>query len=165
MKKLTLIRHAKSSWSDPSLPDHERPLNERGRRDAPFMAQLMASRGWRPDRLISSTAVRAYLTAQEFARALGLPETDIQREARIYEASVLQLQYLIQELDQELDHVALFGHNPAFGMLAASTQQDTYLGNFSTCGIAEIDTQVTRWADFQAAQARLVAYHYPKQYQ
>lgn len=164
MKKLTLIRHAKSSWDNATLADHDRPLNDRGRRDAPFMAQLMASRGWRPDLLLSSTALRAYSTAQQFAIALGMTEQDIRREARIYEAGVLQLQYLIQELDDRLSHVAMFGHNPGFGMLAASVQQQGFIGNLPTCGIVEIATEVSHWADFSPAEARMLAFHYPKQY-
>jgi phosphohistidine phosphatase len=88
MKKLTLIRHAKSSWIDYGLRDHDRPLAERGIRDAPFMAQLLASRAWLPDALVSSTALRARTTAGYFAAALGWEPAAIQLEKRIYEASV-----------------------------------------------------------------------------
>ena len=88
MKKLTLIRHAKSSWSDYGLRDHDRPLADRGLRDAPFMAQLMASRGWLPDALVSSTALRARTTAEFFAAALGWQPAVVQLDKRIYEASV-----------------------------------------------------------------------------
>ena len=85
MKKLFLVRHAKSSWADPSLADLDRPLNKRGLRDAPFMAKLLKGRGVQPDRILSSPANRAFTTASYFAEALDIPskEIDIETESRI----------------------------------------------------------------------------------
>ena len=165
MRKLTLIRHAKSSWEDISLSDHDRPLNKRGKRDAPFMAQLMASRGWRPDRLISSTAVRARTTAFEFAEALNIAEGDVLLREQIYEASSASLINLIAGLDNQWSEVALFGHNPTFTMVANLFYRNDFLDNLPTCGIVEIEAPaVTDWTDMSPDNAQVVAVHYPKQY-
>lgn len=165
MKQLTIIRHAKSSWDDMSLADHERPLNRRGKRDAPFMAQLMASKGWRPDLLISSPAVRAHTTATFFAESLGVIPESIQLEERIYEASLMSLRFLVQSFDDQYDHVAIFGHNPGFGMLANTFYKDNYISNLPTCGIVEVVGEVESWANFTEKTALAKAYHFPKQYQ
>lgn len=165
MKKLTLIRHAKSSWEDMSLRDHDRPLNKRGKRDAPFMAQLMASRGWRPDRLISSTAMRAKTTAFHFAGALNLTESDVLQREQIYEASSASMINLIAGLDDQWSEVALFGHNPTFTMVANLFYRNDFLDNLPTCGIVEIEAaEVDRWTDLSPDNAQVVAVHYPKQY-
>lgn len=165
MRKLTLIRHAKSSWADISLRDHDRPLNKRGKRDAPFMAQLMASRAWRPDRLISSTAVRARTTAFQFAEALNLGEQDVLLREQIYEASTTSLINLIAGLDDQWKEVALFGHNPTFTMVANLFYRNDFLDNLPTCGIVEIEApEANSWEEFSPDNAKVVAVHYPKQY-
>ncbi len=84
MVALVLVRHAKSDWATAGLSDHERPLNDRGQRDAPMMAAILARTGFRPDRLLSSTAVRARTTAEAFARALDVP---LETESDLYAAS------------------------------------------------------------------------------
>lgn len=166
MKKITLIRHAKSSWADLSLGDHDRPLNGRGRRDGPFMAHLMASRGWRPDVLISSSAKRAFTTAGFFAKSLGLSSSDILVEKRIYEAGAPTIIHLVSTLDTAWDEVALFGHNPTFTTVANLFYDNNYLDNLPTCGIVEIVApDVLHWKDFTPDTAQVVDIHYPKQYQ
>ncbi|MEO0724011.1 MAG: histidine phosphatase family protein [Bacteroidota bacterium] len=165
MKKVTLIRHAKSSWEDMTLRDHDRPLNKRGKRDAPFMAQMMASRGWRPDRIISSTANRAQTTAHHFAAALDFSPDQVLLQERIYEASIPTLVNLIAQLDDEWSEVALFGHNPTFTMVANLFYRNDYLDNLPTCGIVEIEAPtVSKWEAFTPDTAQVVAVHYPKQY-
>ncbi|MCB0638913.1 MAG: histidine phosphatase family protein [Lewinella sp.] len=164
MKKIVLIRHAKSSWDHPGLADHDRPLNQRGLRDAPFMAQMMAGRGWQPDALVSSSAVRARTTAAYFVEALGRPAESLLIEPAIYEASVRTMQDLIGGLDPAWSSVALFGHNPTFTMLANQFTRD-FIDNLPTCGIVEIlGAGVDAWPDFVPAAARVTAIHFPKQY-
>lgn len=165
MKKITLIRHAKSSWDDISMSDHDRVLDSRGLRDAPFMAQMMASRGWLPDMLMSSTAQRAQSTAQHFAAALGRPASSIQLEKRIYEASMPTILQLIAQLPADCNDVALFGHNPTFTLVANLFYENDYLANLSTCGIVEIvAAAATDWAQFTPDFAKVTDIHYPKQY-
>lgn len=165
MKKLTLIRHAKSSWSDYGLRDHDRPLADRGLRDAPFMAQLMASRGWLPDALVSSTALRARTTAEFFAAALGWQPAVVQLDKRIYEASVPTLLDFIAHLPDQWNHIALFGHNPTFTQVANLFYQKKYIDNLPTCGIVELVAEdAGQWSQFTPDTARVTAVHYPKQY-
>ncbi len=165
MKKITLIRHAKSSWDNPSLRDSQRPLNKRGKRDAPFMSSMMAGRGWAPDQLISSPAVRAYTTAQHFAAALGREASSILQDPGIYEAGMRDILRIIHNLDDSWEHVALFGHNPTFTMVANHFQHGRIIDNVPTCGIVEIEgAQISHWSDFAPDTAQLLHFHYPKQY-
>lgn len=164
MKTLYLVRHAKSSWDDPSLHDSDRPLNKRGKRDAPFMAKLFADRGLRPDALVSSPAVRAFTTARHFAKALGLQKEDIVQKNGIYEATSGELLRIVQELRDEWDTVLLFGHNPTF-TLFANQFAGRHIDNIPTCGVVKISGPVDSWRDFQPQRdIRVEEFVYPKQF-
>lgn len=164
MKTVFLIRHAKSSWSDMSLRDIDRPLNKRGKRDAPFMAKLLIGKGVKPDAIISSPANRAYTTATHFAAAAGIKEKDIIRNADIYEAAVITIQEIIRDLNDEWDTVFLFGHNPTFTYVANEYEGGDYIANVPTCGITEIAAEVKKWEKFSEKTARRKNFYYPKQY-
>lgn len=165
MKKITLVRHAKSSWDDFNVTDHDRPLNARGFHDAPLMAARMASLGWKPDALISSTANRAQTTAGFFAAALGMHADDVTLQPLIYHAGSSYILTLISDLDDAWEHVALFGHNPTMTMVANMFYEDEFLDNLPTCGIVEIIAPAaTRWRDFTPGTAKVAAIHYPKEF-
>lgn len=163
MKSLYLIRHAKSSWDYPELRDIERPLNKRGRRDAPFMGSLLKGKGVRPDLLLSSPATRAYATAVFFAEALDYPVEQIRVAPVIYHGGEGDIFDLVRTLDDALHTVLLFGHNPALTGLA-NRFTHTYIPNVPTCGIVQVASPAARWADFSEADARFVEFLYPKQY-
>src|SRR5262245_32888955 len=112
MKHLILVRHAKSSWKDTELEDHERPLNKRGERDAPFMAKIFRDKNLEPDLIVSSTAVRALDTAKEFARKLDYKKGKILRVAELYLAEADDMLQYVRGIDDEYKTVMLFGHNP-----------------------------------------------------
>lgn len=119
-RKLYLVRHAKSAWDDPSLHDFERPLNERGRRDAPRMAQHLAQQtGTERPVLLSSPAVRAITTARCFAEALGIDPRSMRVDARLYEASAGDWLEVLQQQNDDWPAIAAFGHNPGISRLAA----------------------------------------------
>ena len=118
MKTVYLIRHAKSSWKDLSLRDIDRPLNKRGKRDAPFMGQLLKEQGVQPDALISSPANRAYTTACHFAKVFGIEKAAIIKEAAIYEAWTKDILSIIQQQPLDRHTICLFGHNPTFTSVA-----------------------------------------------
>jgi len=164
MKTVFLIRHAKSSWDYPELRDFDRPLNKRGFRDAPFMAQMLSKKIPSPDKLVSSPAKRAITTAGYFAEAFGLTVDDVRQEQGIYEAYAQELLYIIQHLDSAWDTVCLFGHNPGFTNLANQFAKD-FISNIPTCGIAQINGDISNWKDFQRDKVRLRAFYYPKQFQ
>lgn len=164
MKSIFLIRHAKSSWDNPELRDFDRPLNKRGFRDAPFMAQLLSKKIPTPDKFVSSPAKRAFTTATYFAEAFGLGSTDIRQEQAIYDAYAQELLYIIQRLDPKWNTVCLFGHNPGFTNLA-NQFTDNFIANIPTCGIAHISGAIKDWKEFKRDQVQLRAFYYPKQFQ
>jgi len=163
MKRFYLIRHAKSSWSNPGLSDIERPLNNRGLRDAPFMSKMLAGKGVRPDRILSSPAVRAHTTARYFAEAFQIDPTEIDLHRNIYEAYPEQVLSLMRDLEQEWETVLFFGHNPSFTSLANMFTEE-YIVNVATCGIVCIESSASSWADVDPSNAIVESYLYPKMY-
>lgn len=117
MKTLFLIRHAKSSWDDTALPDKDRPLNDRGRRDAPKMGERLAKRDVKPDLILSSPAVRALRTAEIIAKKLDYRRKIVVNE-RLYAVGADDLLDVIHQLGDKVERVMLFGHNPELTELA-----------------------------------------------
>lgn len=161
MLRLTLVRHAKSSWDDPAIADFERPLNARGRRDAPAMATRVAGLARRPERIVSSPALRAISTAHVFAGALGLPPERIELQPRIYDASRATLAEVVRGLDPGARHVMLFGHNPGFSELAHWLAACPF-GEMPTCAVAGFELGVGSWREVDRGCGRLRHYLYPK---
>ena len=149
MLRLTIIRHAKSSWDYPELSDFERPLNARGRRDAPAMARRFADVSAGALRLLSSPALRAITTAHVFAGALGIDPVDIRIEPRIYEASLDTLLELAQALNDTDTHVLLVGHNPGLSELAGFLA-DRNVGELPTCAVVTLGFNTSRWRGIKA---------------
>ncbi len=163
MKTVYFVRHAKSSWADLSLRDIDRPLNQRGKRDAPFMANLIKGQGVLPDALISSTAKRAFLTAKRFAKAFDIPKKAIIKKDKIYEAYAVQVMEVIQEQPDNWKTIFIFGHNPTFTSLANAFSNE-YIGNVPTCGIFRVVAAVDSWRQFSENTGKLTAFYFPKQY-
>lgn len=145
MKTLFLVRHAKSSRDDPSLPDRERPLDERGLRDAPAMGKRLAERKVKPDLLVSSPAVRALTTAHLIADELGYARDDIAIDDRLYASSADDLLGVVRVLDNKLGTVMLFGHNPEFTDLAQRLSGE--ITDMPTCAVARFRFDTKAWAD------------------
>ena len=163
MKTVILVRHAKSSWDYPDLRDIERPLNNRGLRDAPFMAKMLTENGVIPDAIYSSPAVRALTTATFFKNAFGLDGEDILIRDEIYEAMPSQILRLIQMMPEKHSMVMLFGHNPTFTSVANMFSK-SYIGNVPTCGIVQIEASINNWSEFREHTGDVTAFYYPKQY-
>jgi phosphohistidine phosphatase len=160
-KELLLVRHAKSSWDDPYLDDHDRPLNDRGLRNAPEMGKRLQKWSIRPDVWISSTALRAMTTAEILAEQVGFPPDQIQRSKDLYHASAADLQEFIAELDDQIDSAMLFGHNPGMTSLVANLYGLT-IDNIPTCGVVHLQFIE---ADWKAASSELPAratFDFPK---
>ena len=113
---LYMLRHAKSSWDEP-LRDHERPLDARGVRDARAAGRLLAERGWRPDLVLCSPAVRTRETWQQAAGA-GAEAGEVRFVDAIYEASVVRLLGLVQQTPEDVATLMLIGHGPGLPGLA-----------------------------------------------
>ena len=146
MKTLLVLRHAKSSWNDSALGDHERPLNERGRRDGPRMGRLLREYGLIPDIVISSDAVRAQRTAEavaEAARYVG----EILLDERLYLASPADILSLLRAVREDADRVMVVGHNP--GLEGLVEQLTGEREDMPTATLAQIVLPIDRWGDLQ----------------
>ena len=160
MKTLFLIRHAKSSWDNAALPDKERPLNDRGRRDAPKMGERLAKREVKPDLILSSPAVRALSTAEFIAEKLDYRRKDIVVTERLYAAEVDDLLDVIRQLGDELKCVMLFGHNPEFTELAHRLSGE--IAHMPTCAIAEFTFDAKSWSGIDTIKPAQILLDYPK---
>jgi len=147
MKTLVLVRHAKSSWADPALADHERPLNKRGRRDAPAMAERLAKRKLRIDRVVCSTALRARETVEAFAVVLDIDGRDIVHDGRLYLAEPGEILDVVREQDDAHGTVLVCCHNPGVEELIERFTDDPP-AKVRTCAVAEVTCGSKRWLDF-----------------
>jgi phosphohistidine phosphatase len=161
MKKLTIIRHAKSDWYSDAKTDFDRPLNERGKNAAPLIGERMAKRNCQPDLLISSPAKRARQTAKRIAKQIDYPADEILFRDDIYEASLKTLLTLVRSIDNRFADVVLFGHNPGFSELGEwfTDQAPEWL---PTCGLLELELAIDDWNDIEEGCAQLQLYDYPK---
>lgn len=160
-KSLYLVRHAKSSWSDPSLDDMDRPLNRRGRRNAPDMAERLAVQDHRPELIVSSPARRALDTAGHMARAGGIDEADIVISEALYFTGVRGMLDVIAALPEAVDSAMLVGHNPAMtGLLDHLCGAG--IGNMPTCAIAIVGFDASDWRRVPEGGGRLLGYDTPK---
>jgi len=164
MKTVYFIRHAKSSWSDMSLRDFDRPLNKRGKRDAPFMAEKLREFGVKPNAIITSPANRAITTARHFAKTLEIVPENILQEQGIYEAYAMTVLQIIQGQSNNFETLLVFGHNPAFTMIANMFKGGAHIDNVPTCGIVKVVSEKKKWKDFTPKHGMVTEFHFPKQY-
>jgi len=162
MKRLGLLRHAKSSWGEPSLADFDRPLNERGFRDAPRMGALLKERGVSPQRIISSTANRAQTTARLAAEAMGFDASTIRLTGDLYHASATEMLGALVDQGGHVDDAILVGHNPGITSLANRIAIDTRIDNIPTAGFFYIEADISDWADLAKAPGKLLFFASPK---
>jgi len=160
MKTLFLARHAKSSQGDPALADRDRPLNERGVRDAIAMGQRLAQRGVKLDVMLSSPATRALTTAEHLAKAMGIKRKQIVVNDRLYAATANELLDVIEGLGDGPERVMLVAHNPGLGELAHHFASE--ITHMPTCAIAEFRFEARSWADIAKAQLAHVVFDEPK---
>jgi phosphohistidine phosphatase len=160
-RRLMLLRHAKSDW--PDVPDRDRPLAKRGRRDAPVIGRWLRDHGYLPDTVICSAARRTRQTWKLVAAELG-GSPSVSFEPRAYAASAMTLLYLVRELSATSQSALLIGHNPGVADLATSLAQppdhDDAPIRFPTAAVAILDVSGD-WADLSPGQARLLDYTTP----
>lgn len=161
-RHLTLVRHAKSSWRDRALADHERPLSGRGERDAPAMAVRMKARGDRPSLILTSSAVRARATAAALAGALDYPWERVGVEPSLYLAPPGGILEVVASQADEHESIVLVGHNPGLTELVQRLLPQLQLDNLPTGGIVAMQLECGRWRDVERAETRLRYFDYPK---
>lgn len=163
MKNLILVRHAKSSWDNPEWSDFERPLNKRGLRDAPFMAQLLSKKEVVPDLIISSTAKRAMETAQFFCEVFNYSKDKLILDLGIYERGSKYIINLLSKLDDSVNTVILVGHNPDITSMATYFSGE-FFDNVPTCGIISVKFNFDSWANISIKNGELLFSEFPRNY-
>ncbi len=162
VKRLFIIRHAKSSWSSPELSDHDRPLNKRGSRDAPYMADRLHLFHDEISLICSSTAIRARATAAFFQKEFEIPDESFNLISDLYLCGENQLVDIIRELPNNQNNVAIFGHNPGWTYFT-NMIPNVRIDNVPTCGISIIDYSGDDWSKFSVQDCSLERFLYPKQ--
>jgi phosphohistidine phosphatase len=161
MKTLLVLRHAKSSWNDPALDDHERPLNRRGRRDAPRMGELVREYRLMPDVLISSDAVRARMTAEAMAETLHYAG-EILLDQHLYMASPDDILSLLRRVRQNAETVMIVGHNPGLEELVEQLTGERQ--DLPTASLSQIVLSIDRWRDLTSStRGTLMGHWRPKE--
>lgn len=164
MKTLVLIRHSKSDWTNKELTDKQRPLNKRGKRDAPFMAKLLYQRqDIHPTLFITSPAERSIQTAKEFAKIFNYDFSKSLINDEVYSSGVQDIVKLISEIDNKHTCVLLFGHNPEITHLA-NQLSDSFIENIPTTGVLCIDFDFDDWKDILTKRGKTRFFEYPKKY-
>lgn len=163
IKHLYIARHAKSSWKAPNLSDFDRPLNKRGKRDAPFLANVISKKIHNVDLIISSPAERAKVTAQTFAQFLKYPLDSIDFNDKIYFESTKSILKILKSTKSNINSVMIFGHNPDLTSLA-NYLSDSYIDNIPTCGVVGLEIASITWSELGESTAKQIFFEYPKKY-
>ncbi|TXK36806.1 histidine phosphatase family protein [Pontibacter qinzhouensis] len=163
MKTLYILRHAKSSWEFEELGDQDRPLNKRGREDAPLMGEELAARNVKVDQVISSPAVRAISTATLIAKELGYEPGDMMIDDRIYGADKNELLEVAQGAPAEAETLMLVGHNEALTDFANMLSPEP-ISRIPTAGVVALAFECESWYDISSQNAKLLFFDFPKNY-
>ena len=161
MKTLLIIRHAKSSWDLTGAADIDRPLNERGKRDAPAMARRLIKASITIDRFVSSPARRARQTAELFIREFDKKEKAIRFIPELYHAAPAVFKEVVAGLDDKDDTVAIFSHNPGITAFV-NMLTEVRLDNMPTCAIFAVKSSVEHWNEFLSTSPEFSFFDYPK---
>jgi phosphohistidine phosphatase len=162
MKSLYIIRHAKSSWGDFTLPDFERPLNERGKKDAPMMAQRLLNKNIKIDIFISSPAKRALKTCKAFCIEYKKKEDNIIIEDELYHAGVETFYKVIHAIPDKYETAAIFSHNPGITEFVNSLGLEVKVDNMPTCAIFGVKLISGSWKNFLKGEKEFLFFQYPK---
>lgn len=162
MKTLIIVRHGKSSWAYPDLEDFYRPLKPRGINDAFTIGEELLGMDVFPDLILSSPAIRAMNTAIIIARKLDFPLQRIRANESIYEASTYQLLQLIGNVENSIETLMIFGHNPSFTSLINQLQEES-LYNLPTCGVFAIELPIENWSDITKTKGKKAFSLFPKE--
>ena len=161
MKTLIAVRHAKSSWDVIGQKDFDRTLNDRGKKDAPEMAQRLKDKGLKVDRFVSSPAKRAKKTAAYFTEVFKQDKDDIVLVDALYEAPLETFYNVVHDLNSKHNVVALFALNPGITAFV-NTLTEVRTDNMPTCGVFAVQADVGGWKDFSKAEKSFLFFDYPK---
>jgi phosphohistidine phosphatase len=162
MKRLTLVRHAKSDWSLPGQVDWDRALSKRGQRDAPEMARRLRARKLAPDLVLTSPAVRALATATILARELKVAAGHVRQDERLYLAEPAGLLAVVRELGGSAKHLMVLGHNPGITDFANRLSAGDRIDNMPTCAVFTARFAIDDWTGLDWASGQEAEFDYPK---
>ena len=165
MKRLTLIRHAKSDWEYPELDDHDRPLNKRGLEAAPKVGNYLMENDVNPDIMLSSTANRAITTAKLIAKKLQFRQQKIQPVKDLYLADIPDYEDIIRSLDDTAgnQHLMIVSHNPGTHELVQHITGGNEINRFTTCAVALIELNIDYWGEIGPGCGKLLHFITPKE--
>lgn len=163
MKELFLLRHAKSSWEDPTINDIDRPLNKRGKNDAVFMGNVMKQLDLIPELIISSPAKRAYSTAKRIAAVLNYEKEKLVQDHDLYDCSIEHFLTFVNSLNDIYEKILLVGHNPEITLFTNMLCNENLI-NIPTCGLSVININVDNWSEVTLGSGILKNFEYPKKY-
>ena len=169
MKKIILLRHGKSSWTDPGLDDHDRPLNPRGKAASPIVGEWLAYRKHLPDTILCSSSVRTRETVKGIRKSVPtLPEPVIERG--LYHAAPEDMRRRLRDLPDEVESVMIVGHQPGLGSLARLLSNGTEnrrcsraYEHFPTAAAAVLEVDIETWSDLDHGLARFVDFAKPRE--
>ena len=163
VKTLIVIRHAKSSWDASNVDDFERPLNDRGKRDAPRMGKRFMEKGIHPNLMLSSPAKRALSTAKRIAKVLKYPKDDIKADRKLYHADEETMLAVVREIKDSHNVVMMFSHNPGLTEFVNSLMtEEQDIDNVPTCGVVAFEFAINSWKDVDWGKGKLLYFDYPK---
>jgi phosphohistidine phosphatase len=163
MKNLFIIRHAKSSWEKESLHDIERPLAERGEKDATLIGKMLLKNGTLPQMVISSPALRAFSTARIICDEINFDKNKMVINNVLYFGDEDAIIELIRSFATEIDTAFIVGHNPTFSHLCSTLSEDFH-SELPTCGIVVLAFNTGSWKLIEKHSGKLISYDYPKNY-
>ncbi|HEX4956927.1 MAG TPA: histidine phosphatase family protein [Lacibacter sp.] len=164
MKQLLLIRHAKSSWADAGMKDVDRPLNERGKKDAPDMAQRLLKKQVKAELFLCSTAMRAQSTCAMMMKEMNVDTNRMILKEELYLAPPDVFYDCIQELDDQYNTVAMVAHNPGITDFVNGLT-DVKVDDMPTCAVYAIRIETESWRTFKEAKRKFCFFEYPKKVQ
>ncbi len=162
MKTLYIVRHAKSSWANANQTDFERPLNDRGNKDAPNMAAHLIQKNIKLEHVISSPAVRAKSTCIAFAAAYNINEGNIEYKTELYHAPTNVFYEVLSNINNNIEQVAIFAHNPGITDFVNSLHTGCEVDDMPTTAIFAVSIQIENWRDFKTAKKEYLFFTYPK---
>ena len=163
MKKLIVVRHAKSSWAEPGQQDFDRPLSERGKKDAPEMARRLLDADIKINAFVSSPAKRARITCRAFTEAYGRDKEEIIFHEKLYHAPARIFYETVKEFDDTYKTVAVFAHNPGITDFVNTLCANMQIDNMPTCGVFAVQADVKSWEDFESAEKEFLFFKFPKE--
>ena len=160
-RTLIMVRHAKSSWANPLQSDFDRPLNDRGKTDAPAMGEKLKKLGISPDLIVSSTAKRTRQTAKKLAAALGYDEEAIKWEEKLYHCIPSVLEEVIYEASDKVKTLLIVAHNPGITEFVNQIAPPFSVDNMTTCGVVGAHISTKEWNNFLIAERKVFLFEYP----